>query len=99
MDTKMKCSKCEREMGLAEFLTYVEAYFLKLIAPAAISFIISAISQKFSSTTRGIVDESMAGLANNFAITCPNCKAVDCWYPASGKKPKKLETKKDLSVF
>ncbi len=99
MDTKMKCCKCEREMGLAEFLTYVEAYLLKLIAPAAITFIISAITHKFSNETRGIVDESMAGLANNFAITCPNCKAVDCWYPASGKRPKKLKTKRDMSLF
>ena len=101
MDTKMNCSECGREMGLAEFLTYAEAYFLKLIIPTAIPFIISAINHKLSNetnNTRGVIDESMAGLANNFSIACPHCKQVD-WYPASGEKPKKLESKsKDVVI-
>ncbi|MFH1643635.1 MAG: hypothetical protein ABIA74_00470 [bacterium] len=99
MDTKMNCCKCDREMSLTEFLTYAEAYLLKFIVPAALPFLISAINQKLSDKTRGIIDESMAGLANNFAIACPNCKAIDCWYPASGKKPKKLKSKNENIIF
>lgn len=36
MDTTMKCANCDREMGLMEFLTYAEAYFLKLAVPALV---------------------------------------------------------------
>ena len=96
MDTKIICNKCDRVMGLVEFLTYVEAYFLKLIVPAAVSFIIGAIASKISKETnksKGIIDESMSGLANNFSIECPHCKQID-WSPISFKKINKLDQKK-----
>ncbi len=100
IDTTMKCGNCGREMGLMEFLTYVEAYFLKTIVPATIPFLLAAIATKLSigtkeiniGKTRGVIDTSMAGLSNNFSITCPHCKQVD-WYPASGKKPQKVKAK------
>lgn len=87
-------------MGLAEFLIYGEAYLIKLIAPALVPFMIAAIAQKLSADTkgtvdsekRGIIDESMSGLAKNFSIACPNCEQIN-WYPASGKKPKQLKAK------
>lgn len=50
------------------------------------------IKDHFSKPTRGWVDSSMAGLANNFAIACPNCKrSDDAWDPAPIEKPKKLK--------
>ena len=93
-------------MGLAEFLTYPEAYLMKLIAPSVVSFIVGAISYKLStgtkgmidSETRGMIDNSMAGLAKNFSIACPNCGQIN-WYPASGKKPKKCKKKNDSAVI
>jgi hypothetical protein len=102
MDTKMKCAECDREVGLVEFLTYVEAYFLKHIVPAAIPFLIAAITQKFSNKpaheTKGIIDETMSGLANNFSITCPNCQQTN-WYPISTEKPKKIKQKEPSKVI
>ena len=100
MDTTMKCSNCDREVGLVEFSTYAEAYFLKLMLPALATFVVGAITYRFTHAThetRGIIDETMAGLANNFSIMCPHCKQID-WYPASGVKPKKLEQKSEQSV-
>ncbi|MCF7799991.1 hypothetical protein K9L05_03995 [Candidatus Babeliales bacterium] len=100
MDIKIVCNKCSREMGLVEFLTYVEAYFLKLIVPAAVSFIISAVANKLSKETsesRGIIDETMSGLANNFSIECPHCKQID-WSPISCKKTNKLNQKEENLV-
>jgi len=81
-------------MGLAEFLTYPEAYLLKLIAPTLVPIFIAALAQAisnkttktFDDRTRGFIDESMAGLAKNFSIECPNCGEIN-WYPTSGKKP------------
>jgi hypothetical protein len=86
-------------MGLPEFLTYAETYLLKIIVVTAIPFLIAAIKQKLSTETRGFIDGSMAGLANNFKITCPNCKQVENWYPASGKKPKKVKQKNESAVI
>ncbi|MFA6527039.1 MAG: hypothetical protein WCT20_01305 [Candidatus Babeliales bacterium] len=104
MDTTMKCSNCGREMGLAEFLTYAEAYFLKLIIPATVPFLIAALANEISNKTkgavvdgqtRGVIDQSMSGLANNYSIACPHCKKID-WYPASGPRPEKLEESEDI---
>ena len=100
MDTTIKCCNCDREMGLVEFATYGEAYLIKLVAPAIASFIVAAIVQKLSTSTkeiidyesRGFIDENMAGLAKNFSIACPNCGQIN-WYPTSGPKPKKVKEK------
>lgn len=105
MDTTIKCCNCDREMGLGEFLTYVETYLLKLIVPATVPFLIAALTREIlartkapvNRKTRGFIDNSMAGLANNYSITCPHCKQVD-WYPASTPKPKKLEEKSKQEV-
>jgi hypothetical protein len=45
MDTTIKCNNCDREMGLTEFLTYPEAYLVKLIAPVLVPIFIAAITQ------------------------------------------------------
>lgn len=86
-------------MELAEFLTYPEAYLLKLIAPTLVPIFISALALKISkiTETRGFIDESMAGLAKNFSIECPNCGKID-WYPKSGEKPKKVKVKSNKMV-
>lgn len=89
----MKCRKCGRTMDLWEFATYVEAYFIKLVAAAAVPFIVTAIKQKLSSGTRGIIDSSMAGLANNFEIACPKCKKPNCWDPDPGEEKSKVINK------
>jgi len=90
---KMKCRKCGRIMDLWKFATYVEAYFIKLVAAAAVPFIVTAITQKLSSGTRGIIDSSMDGLANNFEIACPKCKKPNCWDPAPGEEKSKTSQK------
>ena len=100
MDTTIKCCNCDRAMGLAEFLTYPEAYLMKLIAPILVPYFVGLMAQKFSTQTkgvadgetRGVIDNSMAGLAKNFSIACPNCGQIN-WYPASGPKPKKVKAK------
>ena len=83
-------------MGLAEFLTYTEVYLIKtLIVAVAIPVLIQMIKNSLLTSTRGFVDETMAGLANNFSIACPNCKYVDTpWYPGTQQKPKKIKQKK-----
>jgi hypothetical protein len=40
--------------------------------------------QKVEWTDAGVI--SMAGLAKNFSMKCPNCGQID-WYPVSGVKP------------
>lgn len=93
----MKCRKCDYEMELSEFLAYAEAYLIKtLVVATAIPLLIAMIRNAFSSPTKGFIDGTMSGLANNFAISCPNCKKADePWFPASGKKPKKIKQKKE----
>ncbi len=57
----MKCRVCDYEMGLAEFLTYAEAYLIKtLVVAVAIPLLVEMIKNSLS--TRGFVDEKMAGL-------------------------------------
>ena len=105
MDTTIKCCNCDREMGLSEFLTYPEAYLTKLIAPVLVSYFVGLMAQKFSTPTkgvgdgetRGVIDNSMAGLAKNFSIACPNCGKIN-WYPASGTKPKEVKEKSKQAV-
>ncbi|MFH0898071.1 MAG: hypothetical protein V1855_00660 [bacterium] len=105
MDTTIKCNNCDREMGLVEFSTYGEAYFIKLIAPAIASFVVAAIIQRLSTPTkgmidvetRGVIDTNMAGLATNFSIACPNCGQIN-WYPASRPKPQKVEKKSKQAI-
>lgn len=105
MDTTIKCCNCDREMGLAEFLAYPEAYLMKLIAPVLVPFFVGLIAQKLSTQTKGVpdgdtrgfIDENMAGLAKNFSIACPNCGQIN-WYPTSGPKPKKVKEKSKQAV-
>src|SRR5215510_10375747 len=101
MQMFMKCRKCDYEMGLAEFLAYAEAYLIKtLVVATAIPLLISMMQNYLSTPTREFVDGTMAGLANNFSIACPNCKKVDePWYPASGKNPKKIKTNNKTVTF
>lgn len=73
----MKCRNCGRLMDLWEFLTYAEAYFIKIISAASIPFLIAAIKDRLSTSTKDVLGSSMAGLANNFAIACPVCKKAD----------------------
>lgn len=91
----MKCRTCDYEMGLPEFLTYAEAYLIKtLVVAAAIPLLIAMMQKTLSTQTRGLIDGTMAGLANNFSITCPNCKKADePWYPGTQQKPKKIKQK------
>jgi|GEM_PF-1234046 hypothetical protein len=102
MDTTIRCNGCGREMGLTEFLTYPKAYLIKRIAPALVPIFVSLLVQNITNNkkgrstydTRGMIDTSMAGLAENFSIHCPNCGELN-WYPASGKKPRKKKTLRD----
>ncbi len=88
----IQCRKCKRAMELWEFLTYVEAFFMKIIvSEAAVSFIMLAIKNQFSK--KGIIDSHMVGLANNFKIACPHCKKHVCWDSASEIKAKALNQK------
>lgn len=89
----MQCRKCKRTMDLWEFLTYVEAFFMKIISAAAVPFIMTAIKNQFS--RKGIIDSHMAGLANNFEIVCPNCKKYICWDSAAEIKSKELNQKRE----
>lgn len=106
MDTTIKCNNYDREMGLVEFSTYAESYFIKLIAPQIVSFVVSAIIRQIIDETkrmvevetRGVIDTSMAGLAKNFSIVCPNC-GQNNWYPTSGQKPKKVKEKNKQVVI
>lgn len=104
MDTTIKCNNCGREMGLAEFLTYPEAYLLKLIAASLVPLFISALAQKIAidakenkHAKKGLIDESMAGLAKNFSIECPICGEIN-WYPLSQQAPKKNKKKSNELV-
>ncbi len=92
----IKCRKCDYEMGVAEFLTYAEAYLIKsVVVGVVVPLFIRWVRDCFVPPTRGFIDGSMAGLANIFLISCPNCKKLDePWYPGSSKKPKKVTHKK-----
>ncbi len=76
---KMRCDKCGKEMHLFEFLTYAEAYLLKAIVIASVPFVLAAIKNLLLTPTRGLINDTMAGLANNFKIKCPKCKKRCCW--------------------
>ena len=66
-----------------------------LIVAVAIPVLIQMIKNSLLTSTRGFVDETMAGLANNFSMACPNCKHADTpWYPGTQLKPKKITQKK-----
>ena len=99
----IKCRFCNKTMDLAEFLTYSEAYLIKtLIIATAIPLLIALIRNQLSTPTRGVIDSTMAGLANNFAIGCPNCKRADePWDPAPNqvKEPKKVKRKDECSII
>ncbi len=108
METTIKCNNCAREMDLAEFLTYPEAYLMKFIMPLVVPFIVTAIKNEILARTitaagsagveaRGFIDNSMAGLAHNFSIACPNCGQIS-WYPASGPKPKEAKEKNNQKI-
>ncbi len=91
----MKCRDCNRKMSLTELTTYPVAYFLKLVAPALIPRVIAAIAHALLPGTKGVIDESMVGFANNFLISCPKCKKTECWDPvaeleAEGSRTKNL---------
>ena len=96
----IKCRVCDYEMGLPEFLTYAEAYLIKtLVVAVAIPLLIAMMHNKFSTPTRGFVDGTMAGLANNFSVACPNCKKVDePWYPGMQQKPKTVRKKSEKKL-
>lgn len=89
----MKCRYCKKKMDLAEFLTYAEAYLIKnVLVAVAIPLFIAMIKHWLSTPTKGFIDSTMAGLANNFAMECPQCKRADKpWDPAPVKKPKTLK--------
>jgi hypothetical protein len=55
---------------------------LKLLENVLVQFFVQAAEHLLLSQTRGVFDNQMAGLANNFKINCPECKAVECWKPA-----------------
>jgi hypothetical protein len=102
LDTTIKCNNCDREMGLVEFSTYGQAFFIKLIAPAMAAFVAAAVAQRLAdqskiNNNRGVIDTNMAGFAKNFSIECPNCGQIN-WYPGSGPKPKKLKGKNKQST-
>lgn len=95
----MKCRECNEEMGLAELLTFVEAYFIKnLIIPMITTFVLDAIKNKVSINSKGVIDETMAGLANRFEIACPKCKKIDCWISAQKQSPKKLKSNNKIAT-
>ena len=73
------CLSCKQVMTLAEFLTYPASFFIKAATPFLVQFFIDALRNYTLSGTRGPVDATMAGLANNFDITCPGCKQKNTW--------------------
>lgn len=93
---KIRCSKCGREMFLTEFLTYPAAFLVKIFKDVVVQFIVEALKEKLSNPKRGIIDDSMSGLANNFSMACPKCGQIGLWEPA-GEAPKKEAAVKESS--
>jgi hypothetical protein len=69
-------------MSLAEFMTYVQTYFIKLFADVVVKFLVNAAEHYLLTAKKGIISDQMSGLANNFKIECPRCKHIGGWEPA-----------------
>ena len=94
----MKCRYCKKKMDLAEFLTYAEAYLIKnILIATAIPLFIAMMKHWLLTPTKGLIDSTMAGLANNFAMECPQCKRSDKpWDPAPEKESRISKQKMSL---
>ncbi len=79
---KIRCNKRQREMNFAELLGYLEVYLIKVLESVMVNFIVQMAKDWLSILTRGVVDDQMASLANNFKISCPNCESIGHWDPA-----------------
>ncbi len=97
MDLIMRCNKCNREVHFAEFMGYATGYLLEKIGPMLLEATVKALIACLTATaeksspnapteitlqTRGVVDNTMAGIALYFKIACPDCKQC-CWQAAS----------------
>ncbi len=93
---KMKCNKCGRAMYLAEFISYPEAYLVKLLREHCVTFLIKVLQYYTMPLTRSSWDNHMAGLANSFDIKCPVC--TNCsWDPVDEElelKQQKIDEEK-----
>ena len=106
METKIRCRKCGRIMGIWEFLPYVEVYLAKLAVETGLAALLLAALKNYFSTkqeTRGIINEPMASYARMLKIKCPQCKKLDIWDPVSEKEPTITEattknTNKELNL-
>ena len=92
---KIICANCNREMSLAEFSGYVEAYLLKVLEKTLVTFFVQACENLLLSKKRSFLDEQMAGLANKFPIGCPNCESIGRWNPIGAMKKKTITAKKE----
>lgn len=80
---KIKCHNCQREMSVAEFMTYPGAYLLKLLEKPLADFFVRTVEHYLLTPKKGVVEDCMSGLANNyFKIECPQCKEIGSWMPA-----------------
>lgn len=66
-------------MFFSEFITYLEAYLFEKLEKVVIEALIAIITKQISTSKRGILDNHMTGLANNFKIACPRCKTMGSW--------------------
>ena len=82
-------------MYFSEFITYIEAYFLKKLEDVFVKFVMQAAEFYLLNQTRGILDNQMTGWANNLNIACPACKHVGGWVSAP-EEIKQEQNKKSL---
>lgn len=89
-ELSMICTECGNDIDLTGFLAHVSSSLLKSIVALlgkeffkqVLSAALEAILNKLMST-RGIIDTSMAQLANDCEIVCPKCKKASFWKEVS----------------
>lgn len=92
LDTELSmiCTNCGNDVGLTKFLVHVGSSLLKsivvLLGEEFFKRTVSAVLDAILSTlmpTRGLIDTSMAQLANDYEMTCQKCKKTPFWKEVS----------------
>lgn len=103
-ELSMICTNCGNDVDLAGFLVHVSSSLLKSIVvllgeeflkrtlSAALDAVLSKLMQ-----TRGIIDTSMAQLANDYEMVCPKCKKVSGWKEVSAFYKPSDASEKEIS--
>ena len=89
-ELSMLCTHCGNDIDLVGFLVHSAMSACKSICillgeDLLIKMLKKAMKSAFSklAPTRGIIDTSMAQLANDFGMECPKCKQTPFWKQVS----------------